>query len=313
MVSNKEKNFISAVIYVNNNEDHIGYFLENLNSVLEENFEKYEIICVNDSSTDKSIEKIREFGDKVKGPVLSVINMSFYQGMELSMNAGVDLAIGDFVYEFDSLFIDYDLNTIIDLYRVSLKGFDIVSATSSKAKGTFSELFYKVFNSTSNSTYNIQTESFRILSRRAINRVHSMSKTIPYRKVMYANCGLKFERLVYSQIRQNKPKHTKEIRDKRKELATDSLILFTDIAYKFSITMTLVMMFIAILVGFYTVFIFLKGDPVAGWTTTMLFLDFGFIGIFAVLAIIIKYLSILINLTFKMQKYTIESIEKITK
>jgi dolichol-phosphate mannosyltransferase len=313
MVSNKEKNFISAVVYVNNNEEHVEHFLQNLNSVLEENFEKYEIICVNDNSKDKSAEKIKQFGDKIKGSALNVINMSFYQGLELSMNAGIDLAIGDFVYEFDSLFIDYELSTIMDVYRTSLKGFDIVSAASNKAKNPFSELFYKVFNASSNNAYKIQTESFRILSRRAINRVHSMSKTIPYRKVMYANCGLKFERILYSSVKQSGYKYTKEIKEKRRKLATDTFVLFTDIAYKFSITMTFLMMLIAVFVGIYTVLIFLKGDPVAGWTTTMLFLDFGFIGIFAVLAIIIKYLSILIDLTFKKQKYTIESIEKITK
>lgn len=311
MVSNKEKNFITAVIYVNNNEEHIKNFLVRLNLTLENNFEKYEIICVNDNSNDKSVEMIKEVAGTINGCVISVINMSFYQGLEQSMNAGIDLAIGDFVYEFDSLFIDYDLDTIMEVYKSSLKGFDIVSAASSGAKSTFSGIFYKVFNANSNNHYKIQNESFRILSRRAINRVHSMSKTIPYRKAMYANCGLKLERILYSPIKANILKYTKQISDKRKELATDSLILFTDIAYKFSISMTFFMMIIALLVGVYTVVIFFKGNPVAGWTTTMIFLAFGFFGVFAVLAIIIKYLSILIDLSFKKQKYTIESIEKI--
>lgn len=313
MVSNKEKNFISAIAYVNNNEDHIEHFLKNLNSLLKEKFDKFEIIFVNDYSTDKSVEKIKNFTDEIKDSVISVINMGFYQGLELSMNAGIDLAIGDFVYEFDSLFIDYDLSKIMDIYKTSLQGFDIVSAASSGTKSAFSRLFYKVFNANSNTSYEIQNESFRILSRRAINRVHSMSKTIPYRKAMYANCGLKLQRIIYYPLKENKFKHTKQIIDNRKELATDSLILFTDVAYKISITMTLLMMLIASLVGIYTVIIFFRGTPVAGWTTTMLFLAFGFFGVFAVLAIVIKYLSILIDLTFKKHKYTIESIEKITK
>ena len=63
----------------------------------------------------------------------------------------------------------------------------------------------------------------------------------------------------------------------------------------------------------YTVVVFISGEPVAGWTTTMSLLSFAFFGIFAFFAIIIKYLSIIVNLIFKKQKYTIESIEKITK
>ena len=63
----------------------------------------------------------------------------------------------------------------------------------------------------------------------------------------------------------------------------------------------------------YTVVIYLSGSPVAGWTTTMLFLGFGFFGMFAILTLILKYLSILVDLTFKRQKYVFESIEKISK
>ena len=121
MVANKEKNFISAVVYVHNNEDKIEYFLEKLDYILNENFEKYEIICVNDASTDKSIEYIKKVTSKMSNTMMSIINMSYYQGIELSMNAGIDLAIGDFVYEFDNIFIDYDLKVIMDVYRKSFK------------------------------------------------------------------------------------------------------------------------------------------------------------------------------------------------
>ncbi|CUP12899.1 glycosyltransferase [Hungatella hathewayi] len=101
MLLNKEKNFISAVVYVYNQETQIYRFLELVNETLRNSFEKYEIICVNDASTDGSIKEIKRYASTVKGNVISILNMSFYQGLELSMNAGVDLAIGDFVFEFD--------------------------------------------------------------------------------------------------------------------------------------------------------------------------------------------------------------------
>lgn len=312
MVSNKEKNFVSAVVYLHNNEDHIQYFLKNLHTVLAENFEKYEVICVNDHSTDRTIERVREMAEGMSQSMMSIINMSFYQGMEQSMNAGIDLAIGDFVYEFDNLFIDYEIGTIMDAYRTSLKGFDIVSVTSEKTQRMFSRLFYHLFNRNANNPYKLDSESFRVVSRRAINRVNAMSNSIPYRKAMYANSGLKLERIYYAPLKDCRPTDSRQILDTRKKLATDSIILFTDVAYKFSVTMTLVMMVMAFAVGIYAVAIFLGKNPVEGWTTTMLFLAFGFFGVFAVMAIIIKYLSILIDMTFKRQRYTIESIEKIT-
>lgn len=311
MVINKEKNFISAVIYVHNNENEILTTLNEINNVLNANFEKYEIICVNDCSKDRSIEKIKEFSENVKGTVISILNMSYYQGVELSMDAGVDLAIGDFVFEFDSSYVDYPIEMIMNIYYDSLKGFDIVSASPKVKMKKSSILFYKLFNSYSNNPNQLKTETFRILSRRAINRVQSMNKTIPYRKAVYSNCGLKIDTLYYE--RSSIQSKVNVNANERKELAIESLILFTDIAYKFTLFIALLMMIGIIGVVIYTVLIFIAEQPVAGWTTMMLLLSIGLFGIFSILAIIIKYLSIIIELIFKKQKYMIESIEKVTK
>ena len=53
--------------------------------------------------------------------------------------------------------------------------------------------------------------------------------------------------------------------------------------------------------------------PVAGWTTTILFLSVVFFGLFAILTVIIKYLQIIVDLVFKRKHYSFESIEKLTK
>lgn len=311
MIINKEKNFISAVVYIHNNENNIFNTLKNINNVLHNNFEKYEIICVNDYSTDKSVEQIKKFSKDVQGAVVSILNMSYYQGLELSMGAGVDLSIGDFVFEFDSTSMDYSTDTIMEVYFKSLKGYDIVSAAPKKKMRKSSKLFYDIFNGYSNNPNKLKTETFRILSRRAINRVQSMNKTIPYRKAIYANCGLKIDTIYYDCI--DKVNIKKDDKSTRKSVAVESLILFTDVAYKAAIMMTFIMMIGIIGVGVYTLTVFIKNQPVEGWTTTMLFLSVVFFSVFAILAVIIKYLSILVDLTFKKQKYMIESIEKLTK
>lgn len=311
MISNKEKNFISAVIYVYNNEKEIYEVLTKINEILKQNFNKYEIICVNDASTDNSAKQIEKFSKELENEVLSVVNMSYYQGMELAMNAGVDLAIGDFVYEFDNIMNDYKKEVIMDVYYKCLEGYDIVSASSKRNKTKTSSIFYKIFNAYSKMQYKLHTETFRILSRRAINRVHSMNKNIPYRKAIYANCGLKIYNMIYTPNNREKRIFNKQVQKTRKETAINSLILFTDIGYKFSIVMSLIMTLMTIIVAIYTISIFITGTPVQGWTTTMLFLSFAFFGLFTIMAIIIKYLEILVNITFKKSKYTIESIDKL--
>ena len=63
----------------------------------------------------------------------------------------------------------------------------------------------------------------------------------------------------------------------------------------------------------YTLVVFITGHPVEGWTTTMFVITVGFSGLFAVLTIVVKYLSLLVDLVFKQQKYLVESIEKLQK
>lgn len=313
MLTIKEKNFISAVVYIKDTEQVIESFLTNLVQQLDAHFEKYEIICVNDYCKDKSMEIIKKISNKMTNS-LSIVNMSFFQGIELAMNAGVDLAIGDLVFEFDTVSIDYPLDTIMDVYYHALEGYDIVNAAPSNSNSNTSRLFYAIFNKFSKGKYQLRTESFRILSRRAINRVHGMSKTIPYRKAFYANCGLKSDTIIYLSNVRNISKKTKQIKENRKELAISSIVLFTDIAYRFAITLTCAMMLVTIGTGLYTIIVFLGNEkPVAGWTTTMLLLSFAFFGLFAIAAIIIKYLTVIMNLVFNKQRYMVESIEKISK
>lgn len=310
MLLNKEKNFISAVVYVYNQEKTIETFLEQIDYLLGEAFEKYEIICVDDSSLDCSVDAIKRYAKSHTECMISILHMSFYQGLELSMNAGVDLAIGDFVYEFDAPFEEYSESLILDIYFHALKGYDIVSAVPREQNHKISSLFYFVFNRVSGTQYMLRSELFRILSRRAINRVKSMSKVIPYRKAVYANCGLSMDTLFGDTKLTHSPNDRKTRRNQR-ETAIDALIMYTNLAYRCSMIVSLLMMFSVIASGVYALLIYWSGKPVAGWTTTMLFLAGGFLGLFIILTILIKYASIILRLNFNRQKYIVESIEKL--
>lgn len=310
-MKNKEKNFVSAVVYVNNNEDTLKNLLEKINKSLNDNFDKYEIICVNDASKDESVSIIKSFAKNVKNQKVSIINMSYYHGVELAMNAGVDLAIGDFVYEFDNVYDNFDIKVIKEIYNKCLEGYDIVSASSNKNKTSSSKLFYKLFNKYSNLEYKLQTENFRILSRRAINRVNSINNNITYRKAAYTKCGLKMLNYKYESIGNVKRIISKESHNNRKKTAINSLILFTDVGYKLSFSMSIITLLITFLVFIYTVVIFFSKNPVQGWTTTMLFLSFGFFGMFSLMTIAIKYLDVLVEMLFKKKNYLIEGIEKL--
>jgi len=312
--SRKEQNFVSAVVYVRNDENELTVFLQNIYKQLSMKFTKFEIICVNDASDDKSVRVIEEVAEQFKDTSITIIQLDHFHGVEMAMSAGMNLAIGDFVYEFDSVLCDFPIKSIIDVYEKALEGYDIVCAVPQEKQKKSSSFFYMLFEKFALQEYHMQTERFRVLSRRVINRVGSINQYLPYRKAVYANCGLKMTSVTYPCVKRGNTIRSKEDGKQaryRRGLAIDSLILFTEVGYRFSIWMTIVMMAVTILVATYTVFVFLTGIPVEGWTTTMLFLSFAFFGLFGILTIMIKYLSILVSLNFKKQRYVITDIRKI--
>lgn len=124
----KEKNFVSVVAYVRNDEGRITKFLDCIEGILAPNFQNYEIILVDDDSTDASVDRIKAHAASEAGCMVQVVHMSYAQGVEMAMNAGVDLAIGDYVFEFDSVACDYEPGVILEVYERLLKGVDIVRA-----------------------------------------------------------------------------------------------------------------------------------------------------------------------------------------
>lgn len=309
----KEKKFISLVVYLHNVEGYIQHFMSKIIPVCERSFQDFEIVCVDDGCTDGTVERLKEYleQNQVKAMV-NVIHMSFFQGMESAMNAGRDIAIGDFVYEFDDVFVDYQPEMLLKVYEKMLEGNDIVAASSRGKLRFTSRVFYALYNLTSRSNNKIGPETFRIVSRRAINRIKSMGQYIPYRKAVYSNCGLSMATLYYESTDKTARVKNKIVTSERTSLAFDSFIYFTNVLERLSMTVCAVFLLVTVGVGIYIVFdIFSDSKPVEGWISTMGFLALGFFGVFALLTIILKYLSVVLNLIFKQQRYLIADIEKV--
>ena len=307
----KEKNFISAVVYVHNSGDQVADFLRMLIGVLGEMFANYEIIAVDDASTDESAEVIKRVSAETTSCSMSIVRMSRFHGVEMSVNAGVDLAIGDMVFEFDSVYPDYPPEMIKAAYTRLLEGYDMVSVSPDTHRNLLSGLFYKIFEHYSD--IQMQTESFRVVSRRLINRVTSVNAVVPYRKVAYQASGFRSDRIIYTPAGGGKRSRGRTERRFRRKLAVDSLILYTEFGYRVARTMTITMMLISLFMIVYAVVVYLAAKPIEGWTTTVLFLSVVFFGLFAILTVIVRYLRLLVDLMFKRKYYTVGSIEKLTR
>ncbi|RAP52085.1 MAG: hypothetical protein BZ137_09200 [Methanosphaera sp. rholeuAM130] len=88
---------VSIIVPIYNEEKYLGHCLE---SLLDQSYENLEIICVNDGSTDNSLEILNEYSKRDFRVKLFV---QPNQGLSISRNNGLSKANGEYV-----LFVDCD-------------------------------------------------------------------------------------------------------------------------------------------------------------------------------------------------------------
>jgi len=257
----KEKKIISAVAYLYNDEETVLDFLKNLDGYLFEKFENYEIILVNDRSTDRTVEIIDKNKSALRSESVIILNLAWHHGLEPAMLAGTEMSIGDYVFEFDSTSVDYTFETLNEIYDKAANGFDIVGAYPDGPQKTTSRLFYAFLKKVSYLNLELNTENLKIVSRRALNRVLDLREKTRYRKALYRYSGFPSASVKYSPVRT--PERVKRSLSER--------------------------------------------------VTLSLFLSCGFSGIFLVLGILGKYLTMLLTEVQNRPSYIVRSVERINK
>ncbi len=88
---------VSVIIPVYNGGKYLN---RTLDSVLNQSFKNFEVICVNDVSKDNSLEILENFAQKDSR--IKVIDNEKNMGAALARNVGIDIAEGEYIYFLDS-------------------------------------------------------------------------------------------------------------------------------------------------------------------------------------------------------------------
>ena len=90
---------ISVIIPMYNMEKYVG---ECLDSLLDQTFQSFEVIVVDDCSTDNSVEIVRSYAPKLNGRLTLTKTEKNSGGCAVPRNVGFPLASGEYVYFFDA-------------------------------------------------------------------------------------------------------------------------------------------------------------------------------------------------------------------
>ncbi|MDN4620697.1 glycosyltransferase [Paenibacillus sp. PsM32] len=302
----KEPVFVSVVMYVHNNENTIKDALINIDQVINNHFKHYELILVNDDSSDETLAKMRDSITLLHGDT-TIINLSRKHGVESAMLAGINKSIGDFVFEVESAEVNYPFQLLYEMYTTATgKGYDIVAATTGKTEWK-SRLFYKLLNSMSYLNLSLSTESVRLVTRRALNAMLNLKEKVRYRKALYEFTGFSKTVITYQP---SKAASSKKMNGENLSLAIDALVSFSNAGLKLSHYLSIAFFVFSVFMGGYALYnYFFNKYVVQGWTTLMILISLGFAGMFFITGILGEYISRILIETQNRPFYSASSVE----
>lgn len=305
----REKNYVSFVVCVADEGSGAVAFIEELYAYACVRFEDFEIIAVNNAASGGVTAEIKAGEFFASGRVVC-LNLAWRHSLELAMMAGADMAIGDFVYEIEVASRDWPLETLTAMYERCLAGSDIVAAVAVRPVSMDARLFYWLLNRISYLRMELTTEEVRLVSRRALNAVLSAKETVRYRKALYHACGFPYSLLEYKP-EGGRPRRAQNGLFDRVGLAFDVLISFSNIGFRLAIGLSAIFFLMSVAIGMYAIGSYVFRSHIAsGWTTMVLFLSIGFCGLFLILGLLGKYLSIVLAEVQSRPPYRVVSADR---
>ncbi|HBB53185.1 MAG TPA: glycosyltransferase [Legionellales bacterium] len=286
---------ISVIVPLYNEQEVIEQFLKRSLAVLEKHFEWFEIILVDDGSTDLGVQKCLPYIHRYSQ--IRLLKFSRNYGHEIASTAGFDHAKGNFVVLMDAD-LQHPPELIPEMMKKAQEGFDVVCAqqkerpAESKLRRLFSKLYYKVSKRMTGLEIPEGQGNFRLLSRTAVESLKLMRENNRHLVMLFAYMGFDTASVYYDcpprAAGQSKYNFKKLI-----NLALDSIIGFSGrplrTMAKFSIFISFVMMIYA---GFILIEKLLSPEHLIDGLASVIFLIAGLFSIlFLFLAFISEYIS----------------------
>jgi glycosyltransferase involved in cell wall biosynthesis len=125
---------LSVLIPVYNEEGNLSLLHDKLDVVLKKTKKAYEIIFVDDGSSDGTLEILLDL--KEKNPNLKVVSFSRNFGQTAALSAGIDFSKGDIIIPMDGD-LQNDPEDILPLLQKIEEGYDVVSGWRKGRKDPF--------------------------------------------------------------------------------------------------------------------------------------------------------------------------------
>ncbi len=184
----------SVVAPIYNEKENLPELYRRVKEAMDSTGELWELVLVDDGSTDGSTEIVRDLGKKDERvrPIIFARNF----GHQIAITAGWDYARGDAV-----AIIDADLQDppelILEMAKKWKEGYEVVYAVRSEREGESwfklwtASLFYRIIYRITDVKIPLDTGDFRLMDRKVVNVLKKMRERHRFPRGMSAWVGFK--------------------------------------------------------------------------------------------------------------------------
>jgi dolichol-phosphate mannosyltransferase len=184
----------SIIVPIYNEYENLSALYKRVSEVMDSTHEPWELILVDDGSSDNSTDRIRELAetDQRIRPVIFARNF----GHQIAVTAGLDYSRGEAV-----VIIDADLQdppeVILELAKKWKEGYEVVYAVRSEREGETwfkkftASIFYRLIYRITDVKIPLDTGDFRLLDRKVVRVMNQMREKHRFLRGMSSWIGFK--------------------------------------------------------------------------------------------------------------------------
>jgi polyisoprenyl-phosphate glycosyltransferase len=265
------ENLLSIIIPSYNEEPNVAALYGELHPVLDSIGLDYEIIFVDDGSSDNTFQEIKKLSASDKK--VSGISLSRNFGHQVAIMAGLQQSKGSIVIMMDAD-LQHPPEIIPQLIEEHKKGFDIVNTRRLDPKGTgvakktTSRFFYGFLNQLSDVRIEPAAADFRLMTRKAVDAFIRFEERDRFTRGLISWMGFRQTIVEYTASARHAGK-TKYTFGKMLRFGMDGITSFSSKPLRISFYSGFIFFIIGLAYAAYAIVRHFNGSTVAGWTSIL--------------------------------------------
>ena len=264
---------LSVVLPAYNEELMVGKTCRVLAQVLTEAKIPYELVVVNDGSSDRTWEEIQKAGEKDSNVTGVLFSRNF--GKEAAIFAGLAQAEGDVIAVMDCD-LQHPPQTLIEMYRLWQSGYEVIEGVKSdRGKEGFlhkecAGFFYDIMSKATK--VNMKDASdFKMMDRKAVESILSMPERNMFFRATSSWVGFKTTSVEF-EVQEREAGVSKWSPWSLVKYAFTNIVAFTTFPLQFVTITGLICFICSLILMIYSLVQYFAGSAVEGYTTLLMVL-----------------------------------------